>query len=224
MVKINLNNKEELDKFYNKNKIVYQKLSDLNDLNLKNRLKLSKISLNMGFINEFKNNIEDSIKYYNKSYQLNRCSRSSYSLGKIYYDKKEYDKALKYFLDSAIFNNESAYFMASKIYYLKKDFKNCEDNLIKASNLDDTESIFILSKFYYNKGLYDKAYEYAIKLIDNENDELRNNILIILVLIKCNQKKFNQALSYHDKLDDEFKAQSKKFIESFKGEFFDFIN
>ena len=176
----------------------------------------------MGFINEFKNNIEDSIKYYNKSYQLNRCSRSSYSLGKIYYDKNEYDKALKYFLDSAIFNNESAYFMASKIYYLKKDFKNCEDNLIKASKLGDIESIFILSKFYYNKGLYDKAYEYAIKLIDNENDELRNCILTILVLVKCNQNKFNQALLYHNKLDDKFKEQSKKLIESFKGEFFDF--
>ena len=222
MVKINLNNKEELDKYYNKNKIVYQKLSNLKDLNLKNRFRLSQISLNMGFIDEFKNNIEDSIKYYEKSYQLNRCSRSSYSLGKIYYDKKEYDKALKYFLDSSIFNNESAYYMAAKIYYYKKDFKNCEDNLIKAAKLNDNDSIYILSKYYYNIGQYDKSYIYALKLIDNENDELRNNILIILVLIKCNQKKFNQALIYHDKLDDEFKEQSKKLIESFKGEFFDF--
>lgn len=222
MVKINLNNKEETDKFYNQNKCVYQKLSSLKNLNLKNRLRLSKISLNMAFINEYRNNIDESIEYYNKSYQLNRCSRSSYSLGKIFYYKKEYDKALKYFLDSAIFNNESAYFMAAKIYYLKKDFKNCEDNLIKASKLGDIESIFILSKFYYNKGLYDKAYNYAIKLIDNENDELRNTILTILVLVKCNQKKFNQALLYHNKLDDKFKENNKKIIESFKGEFFDF--
>ena len=222
MVKINLNNKEELDKFYNKNNIIYKKLSNLKNLNLKDRLRLSKISLNIGFIHEFRNNIDESIKYYNKSYHLNRCSRSSYSLGKIFYYKKEYDKALKYFLDSAIFNNESAYYMASKIYYLKKDFKNCEDNLIKASKLGDVESIFILSKFYYNKGLYEKAYNFAIKLINNENDELRNSILTILVLIKCNQKKFNQALLYHNKLDDKFKENNKKIIESFKGEFFDF--
>ena len=55
----------------------------------------------MAFINEFRNNIDESIEYYNKSYQLNRCSRSSYSLGKIFYYKKEYDKALTYFLDSS---------------------------------------------------------------------------------------------------------------------------
>lgn len=222
MVKINLNNKQEADNFYNKNKKIYQKLSNKKNLNLKNRLLLSKICLNMAFINEARNNICESIKLYSKSFKLNRCFRSSYSLGMIYYNQKEYDLSLKYLFESSVFNNESAFFIIAKIYYLKKDFKKCEFYLNKSAELGDEEALFILAKYYYNIKKYHKSLNFALKLIDNDIEELRNCSILILILINCQFKNKDKCIYYHEKLDGKFKKQSEKIIKSFNGEFFDF--
>lgn len=77
----------------------------------------------------FKNNkYEEAIKYFKKIIEVsidNLIKEKSYFyLGKISYEKKEYDKALDYFNSVLQLNdnNASAYFYRGEIYYNNKNF------------------------------------------------------------------------------------------------------
>lgn len=92
--------------------------------------------LYLGLICEEKGKDSLAIKNYLNSLKLNNNGIASYRLGKIYYRKKKYSKAVEYFSEAISFDPSMrlAYYYLGESYLMIKDYKQAYTYFAKANN------------------------------------------------------------------------------------------
>jgi len=170
------------------------------------------------------NKNEKAIKYYNRAIllQSNNSDKAKFynSIGEIYRNNGEYDKALDSFnkAKQSLPPNHpdiaNSYNNIGSIYYDKGEYDRALDyyyksmNIKKSISLDDAyihSSYNLIGNIYVNKGEYDKALEYFDKsltirklTLPPNHPDIANSYNNIGSIYNC-EGKYDEALDYYNK-------------------------
>ncbi|MEA1880509.1 MAG: tetratricopeptide repeat protein, partial [Campylobacterota bacterium] len=159
---------------------------------LTNDLSPSNHELYQKTIDAYNNNDkEKAIKILEKSGKEN--GTILYNLGVLYDEKKEYDKAEKYYLKSIESGNTNALYNLGILYKEKKEYDKAEKYYLKAIESGEAKALNNLGNLYKEKKEYDKAEKYYLKAIESGN----TNALYNLGILYKEKKEYDKAEKYY---------------------------
>ncbi|MCM8802171.1 MAG: tetratricopeptide repeat protein, partial [Candidatus Omnitrophica bacterium] len=169
---------------------------------ISNREELSKATIGIGKCYFMLGNYEESMKYYNKTIELDPLNFDALtSLALIYERRGDIEKSLNYLLKAYKINPYSSptLYLIGKIYFDKKQYDIAERIFIKAIEIEPEEGIYWnkLGMIYYNKSEFDKS----LYCFENAYKFNNKDLAIILNLARNYQKvgRHNHAIFYFNK-------------------------
>lgn len=135
-----------------------------------------------GALNLNTNNLDIADKYLNLSIKHNpKFGPAYFNLGRIFYIKKKYDEAIKFFLKALTFdkNNKEIYYKLAESFIAKKNYKEALDYLLNCLKLDPSyfSCVYLLGWTYHVLKNYEKAiYFYNNSLKMKQSEEAYNGL------------------------------------------------
>ncbi|ANN64348.1 hypothetical protein SZ47_04615 [Brachyspira hyodysenteriae] len=167
------------------------------------------------------NKINKANKYYNKAINLAEDFSKAYALkGNLYYKKKLYEKALKYYNISIRKGYFKSYYDKSLIYFLKKNYKKALEMIeIYFTNQIDNDKMNCIC--YYHRGLYkcflnnyQDGYNDFLEGLKMYNSSTKILFDIIMIIYKNSNEEFKNIFDELLKIIfiEDFKLKNNNYI------------
>ena len=166
----------------------YAGISDDLESELKQNTENHLASMGSSLVNELSETNEALYKKVRKAYGENDKEKaikllensgketaiSSFYLGVLYQEKKEYSKAEEYYLKAIESGNTKALNNLGNVYKEQKEYDKAEEYYLKAIESVDTGALRNLGILYKEQKEHDKAEEYYLKAIESGDTTLLN--------------------------------------------------